>query len=183
VTALPGHNPLDHLVPDQEKLLRRFGAWQQEWDEPQTEETENAFIAQVRFAIQCYKRGLTPLEVRWELAEQFGRRCRIIRVEKAAQRALVEASKAPRETQLALVAIQRATVIQEAMKDRQWGPALRGIDRQGDVLGELNPEAGLSADDLRLVVEIEGDDPPLPAGEGEPIQGEQEQAEAAETEA
>jgi hypothetical protein len=182
MTALPAHDPPDHQRDDQEKLLRTFGAWQQEWDETADDAIQSAdFATQVKFAIQCHAEGMDELLVRWKLIEQFGRRCRIGLVEAAVDRALKASRRLSREAKLAKVELQRSRAIQGALAAGEWGSAMRGIDRQGDALGELSAEAGLSADDLRLVVEIEGESLPLEPGTGEPIQGEQEQAEMAET--
>jgi len=182
MAALPAHNPLHHDTDDAEKILRVFGEWQQEWDEPNGAIQDDAFAAQVQFAIQCYSDGMLPLAVRWKLAETYGKRCKIGQVERAVQKALLSLDKAPRELQLALVRLQRANVLQKAMACGQLGVALKALDREGDRLGELSGESGLGPDDLRLTVEIEGDGAlPLEPGTEEAIQAPTEQAETVET--
>lgn len=167
MTALPGHDPVDaHVLPDSERILRAHGGWQREWDE-----SKHAIHAQdppehdeqVKFAIQCYARGLLPIQVRWELAERYGRACRIGSVQRSAERAIQAAAEAPAPWRRAQVALMRQTAIQGAIQDRAWGAAGAMIARAGEVAGELDREATLSPEDLRLVVAIEGDeDTPLP---------------------
>jgi hypothetical protein len=184
MTALPAHNPLHHDTDDAEKILRVFGEWQQEWDENGNNAIQDTdFAAQVKYAIQLYGQFKTPLEVRWLLAEAYGRKCRVKRVQEAAQAALLAQESVPRETRLAIIGYQRSQVAQAALACGQLGVALKALDRAGDVLGELSAESGLGADDLRLVVEIEGDGEglPLPAGDGDAIQADTEQLETAET--
>jgi hypothetical protein len=188
MAALPAHNPFSHDTDDAEKILRVFGEWQEQWDENGNCAIQDTdFAAQVKYAIQLYGKFKTPLEVRWELAETYGRKCRVKRVEQAAQAALLAQESVPRETRLAIIGYQRAQVAQAALACGQLSVALKALDRAGDVLGELSAESGLGADDLRLVVEIEGDGEglPLPASDGESIQaqaGELETAETGETE-
>jgi hypothetical protein len=186
VVALPPHNPPDHHAPDSERLLRTFGTWHREWDEsPIHADSPADRDEQIKFAIQQYANGLLPIQVRWALAEQFGRDCQITRVQKAAERTIQAQQQQPPELRRALVAIQRQRAIQGAIQAGMWGPALAGLARAGDVAGELAGDAGLSPDDLRLVVAIEGDDAmPLPAGQGEPLAAETgETGETGETEA
>jgi hypothetical protein len=44
----------------------------------------------------------------------------------------------------------------------QWGAALRGLDRAGEIAGELRESAGLSEEDLVLTVTVEAESHPLP---------------------
>ena len=183
MVALPPHNPLDHHAPDSERLLRTFGTWQTQWDEnPAHADTPADKDEQVRFAIQAYADGCLPIQVRWKLAEQFGRDCQITRVQKAAEKAIQAQQQQPPELKRALIAVQRQRAIQGAIQAGQWNAALSGLARAGDVAGELSGDAGLTADDLRLVVAIEGEDAmPLPAGQGEPVAAETAETETVET--
>lgn len=190
MTALPGHDPVQpHVLPDSERILRAHGGWQREWDERKPAIQEQVLPEhdeQVKYAIQLYARGLLPIQVRWELAERFGRDCRIGSVQRSAERAIQSASEAPAPLRRAQVALMRQTAIQGAIQDRCWGPALAGIARAGEVAGELDREAQLGPEDLRLVVAIEGDeDTPLPPASadtnadqtGEPADTDSDQAE------
>jgi hypothetical protein len=47
----------------------------------------------------------------------------------------------------------------------QWGAALKGLDRAGEIAGELRESAGLSDEDLVLTVAIEPESHPLPPAE------------------
>jgi hypothetical protein len=181
VVALPPHDS-DHLAGDSERLLRSFGQWQTEWDEPSKDNLDAGFKAQVNFAIQRIINGAGPIKLRFALAEQFGERCQTRRVASAAYKAIQDASALPADVQRAVIATQRSEAIQGAIQDRMWGAALAGLARAGEVAGELREDVGLSADDLRLVVEIEGDAAPLPAGETEPLTAETAETETAETE-
>lgn len=183
MVALPGHSPLDPSTPDSERILRTFGHWEREWDERTIQSDEpQGFAEQVKYAIQCYENGQMPIQVRWSLAEKFGHSCRIRRVCRAAEVAIQGQQEQPAELRRALIAIQRQRAIQGAIQDRAWGPALAGLARAGDVAGELSGEAGLSPEDLRLVVAIEGEELTLPAGQGEPVAAETGETETVETE-
>jgi hypothetical protein len=54
----------------------------------------------------------------------------------------------------------------------EWGAALKGLDRAGEIAGELRESAGLSDEDLVLTVAIEGEAPALPMGETAETEGE-----------
>lgn len=178
MTALPGHSWHDPTAPDSERLLRTFGGWQREWDESAIQaEQEPEYHDQVKYAVELYGRGFLPIEVRWELAERYGRACSIGRVQKAAERAIQAVQEQPPELRRALVAHQRQKAIQGALQDRAWGPAGAMLARAGEVAGELGEELGLSPEDLRLTVEIEDETPTLPADQRAAIQGEPEPAE------
>jgi len=166
--ALPSHSWHDPTAPDSERLLRTFGGWRREWDEAAIEsQQEPEYQEQVKFAIQCYARGLMPLEVRWELAEKYGRACSIGRVQRAAEKAIQATQETPPELRRALIGLTRQKAIQGALEDRAWGPAGSMLARAGDAAGELNGELSLGAEDLVLTVEIEGDAPPLPEGKAD----------------
>jgi hypothetical protein len=111
-------------------------------------------------------KGLTPTQVRLELAEKHPECRSPQKAIQGALRAIQADEEGSREHRARLVAIQRQTAIQGAIQDRAWG-AVRGLLADaGAVAGELDPELSLSRDDLRLIVEIEGD-PLLEAGQGE----------------
>jgi len=180
VVALPPHDS-DHLAGDSERLLRSFGEWRSEWDEPSKDDLSAGFRAQVNFAIQRVVNGAGPIRLRFALAEKFGERCQMKRVSQAAYRAIQDAAQLPAEVQRAVIATQRSEAIQGAIQDRAWGAAGSMLARAGDAAGELREDAGLAPDDLRLVVEIEGEQMPLPAGETEPLTAETPETEMVET--
>jgi hypothetical protein len=103
------------------------------------------------------------------------------RVATAAYKAIQDASALPADVQRAVIATQRQEAIQGAMADRAWGAVGSMLARAGEVAGELREDAGLVPEDLRLVVEIEGDQTPLPAGETEPLTAETAETEMVET--
>jgi hypothetical protein len=69
-----------------------------------------------------------------------------------------------------MVAAARQVAIQGALATRDWGPALKGLERAGEIAGELRESAGLSEEDLVLTVSVE--QPVLPAGESQPVSDE-----------
>ena len=78
------------------------------------------------------------------------------------------AEGAPAELRRAMVAAARQTAIQGALARGEWGAALRGLDRAGEIAGELRESAGLSEGDLVLTVTVEeAPSPPLPGETGE----------------
>jgi hypothetical protein len=84
-----------------------------------------------------------------------------------------------------MVAAQRQQAIQGALADGQWGAALRGLDRAGEIAGELRESAGLSEEDLVLTVSVEAEPVAIQEGDSQPVSGETESdltAETAETE-
>jgi hypothetical protein len=84
-----------------------------------------------------------------------------------------------------MVAAQRQQAIQGALADGQWGAALKGLDRAGEIAGELRESAGLSEEDLVLTVSVEEPIQGLPGGDPQPVSGETDDnltAETAETE-
>jgi hypothetical protein len=180
VVALPPHDS-DHYAGDSERLLRSFGQWQTEWDEPSQNNLDANFKEQVNFAIQRIINGIGPIRLRFALAEQFGERCQVKRVATAAYKAIQDASQLPADVQRAVIATQRQEAIQGAIQDRAWGAVGSMLARAGEVAGELREDAGLAPDDLRLVVEIEGEQMPLPAGETEPLSTETAETEMVET--
>jgi hypothetical protein len=56
-----------------------------------------------------------------------------------------------------MVAAARQRAIQGALSAGDWGQALKGLERAGEIAGELRESAGLSDDDLVLTVTVEGD--------------------------
>lgn len=178
MTALPGHDPVDaHLLPDSERILRAHGGWQTEWDERRDnaiqENNPAEYDDQVQYAIELYAAGKLPIQVRWALAERYGRECRIGSVQRSAEKAIQSAAEAPAPFKRAQAHLLRHTAIQGSLRDCAWGPAMQGINRLGEVAGELDREAALTADDLLLTVAIEGDgDLMLPPGDSVPVSGE-----------
>ena len=69
-----------------------------------------------------------------------------------------------------MVAASRQAAIQGAIADHAWGAALKGLERAGEIAGELRESAGLSEEDLVLTVSVE--QPVLPAGESQPVSDE-----------
>lgn len=152
-----------HLLPDSERLLRRHGAWVASWD-ASDQESDVAFDVIIKAAFNAYSRGLLPIQVGWDLAEKFpqlpARELR--RAQRAAEKALAAAETAPPELRRAMVAATRAQAIQGALAAGEWSAALRGLDRAGEIAGELRESAGLGEEDLCLTVMIEAPPAPLP---------------------
>lgn len=169
-----------HLLPDSERLLRTHNAWAATWDQSDKEE-EFDFDTQVQIAYKHYAAGLSPIQVKWRLqADNPTLPARqIARIQRAAEKALVAAEGAPAELRRAMVAAARQAAIQGALGRGDWGAALRGLDRAGEIAGELRESAGLSDADLVLTVTVEEAPPPLPGETGEAagiLTGETEQA-------
>jgi len=66
-----------------------------------------------------------------------------------------------------MVAATRQAAIQGALRTGDWGQALKGLERAGEIAGELRESAGLSEEDLILTVTVE--QPALSAGESQPV--------------
>jgi hypothetical protein len=79
-----------------------------------------------------------------------------------------------------MVAAARQQAIQGALADGQWGAALKGLDRAGEIAGELQESANLSEEDLVLTVSVEAHSE-LPGGDSQPVAGENERDLAPET--
>lgn len=158
-----------HLLPDSERLLRRHGAWVASWD-ASDQESDVVFDDLVKAAFNAYSRGLLPIQVRWYLAEKFTHLPArdLARAQRAAEKALAAAETAPPELRRAMVAAARAQAIQGALAAGEWSAALRGLDRAGEIAGELRESAGLGEEDLRLTVTIENPPAPLPGHSGAP---------------
>lgn len=156
-----------HCRPDSERLLRAHSAWVAAWDGSSDIQDETAFDDLVKLAFSSYCQGLLPIQVRWRLAELHSSLpARVLRrAQRQAERLLLAAESAPPELRRAQVAAARQTAIQGALAAGDWGPALRGLDRAGEIAGELREGAGLAADDLALTVAIEAESVPLPAGD------------------
>jgi len=167
MTQLPPHYTDDPEALDSERLLRAFGVWRPEYEQRTEVLPPPAdFVQHVACAYRAFMKGLTPTQVRLELAEKHPECRSPQKAIQGALRAIQADEEGSREHRARLVAIQRQTAIQGAIQDRAWG-AVRGLLADaGAVAGELDPELSLSRDDLRLIVEIEGD-PLLEAGQGE----------------
>lgn len=154
--------PVHHL-PDSERLLKTHGAWRVSWDATAQQEEEAAFNGLLEAVFNWYASGLLPVQVSWRLAQQAAHlpaRERA-RIQRAAEKALCAAETAPPELRRAMVAATRQRAIQGALADGEWSAALRGLDRAGEIAGELRESAGLGEEDLRLVVSIEAPVPEL----------------------
>lgn len=153
-----------HFLPDSERLLKAHNAWIASWDNSDQEE-EPDLDAIIKEAFNLYAGGLSPVEVKWRLQELHSSLpARVLsRAQRAAERALCAAESAPAELRRAMVAAGRQRAIQGALAAGDWGPALKGLDRAGEIAGELRESAGLSADDLVLRVEIETGETEPPA--------------------
>ncbi len=159
-----------HTLPDSERILRRHDAWIAEWDQTTTEESEETiFHALVKRAFNLYSDGYVPIQVRWMLQEESPSLPASLRgrAQRRAEKALTAAETAPPELRRALVAAQRQRAIQGALAAGEWSAALKGIDRAGEIAGELRESAGLGDGDLVLTVAIEAPTQSLPAPETE----------------
>ena len=177
-----------HFLPDSERLLRTHNAWVADWD-LSNQESEEApdFDALVEKAFTLYARGLLPIQVKWKLRQDHSSLpARLLsRAQRHAEQALCAAESAPPELRRAMVAAQRQQAIQGALADGQWGAALRGLDRAGEIAGELRESAGLSEEDLQLTVTVEAEPVAIQEGDSQPVSGETGAdltAETAETE-
>lgn len=162
----------DHCRPDSERLLRAHNAWQASWDQSDKEEAPDVEML-VKQAFNHYSMGLSPIQVRWRLAEEHPTLpARTLScIQRRAEAALLAAESAPAELRRAMVAATRQQAIQGALAAGQFGAALKGLDRAGEIAGELRESAGLSEGDLVLTVAIE-DPATLPAGDSQPVSAE-----------
>jgi hypothetical protein len=130
----------------------------------------------IKVAFNEYASGMLPIQVRWHLDARYPRvaPATLRRAQRRAEGALLAAEQAPPELRRAQVAAARAKAIQGALAAGEWGPALKGLDRAGEIAGELRESAGLSEGDLVLTVTVEQ---PAPS----PLPGEPETAETEET--
>lgn len=175
-----------HCRPDSERLLRAHNAWQASWDKSDEEEAPD-IDALIQEAFNLYSDGLLPIQVRWRLATAHPYLpARVLtRAQRRAEAALVAAESAPPELRRAMVAAARQRAVQGALACREWGPALKGLERAGEIAGELRESAGLAEEDLVLTVTVE-DAGSLPAGDSQPVASETGailKAETLETEA
>ena len=172
-----------HLLPDSERLLRTHGAWVASWDTSDSESEDSSTEALIKEAFNLYSSGLLPIQVKWRLAEDHPLLpARVIaRCQRHAEKALAAAESAPAELRRAMVAAQRQRAIQGALAAGDWGPALKALERAGEIAGELREASGLSESDLVLTVAIEEPAPPLPASESEPVSGENGESLTVET--
>jgi hypothetical protein len=110
-----------------------------------------------------------PVQVRWKLAKAHSHlsNTTLTRIQRRAEKALMSAESAPPELRRAMVAAARQTAIQGALATRDWGPALKGLERAGEIAGEMRESAGLSEEDLVLTVSVEA--PAIAAGESQPV--------------
>jgi hypothetical protein len=156
-----------HLLPDSERLLRTHSSWVASWDASDKEEEGTDYDALVEEAFDLYAQGKEPIEIKLELARKHSgipTRTRN-RAQRDAEDRLAAAETAPPELRRARVAAARWRCIQGAMAAGQWGAALKGLDRAGEIAGELRESAGLSDEDLVLTVAIEPESHPLPPAE------------------
>ena len=164
-----------HCRPDSERLLRAHNAWVAEWDASAQQEEAPDFDALVKEAFNLYARGMLPIQVRWRLAEAHSSlpARTLARAQRHAEKALCAAESAPPELRRAMVAAARQEVVQGAMAAGDWGAALRGLDRAGEIAGELRESAGLSEEDLVLTVQVEAP-AELPGSDSHPVAAENE---------
>lgn len=156
---------------DSERFLRVHNAWHAPWDE--SDKPEEDIEGLTKEAFNWYSMGLSPIQVRWRLREshpslpvkQLGR------AQRAAEKALLAAEQAPPDLRRAMVAAARQTAIQGALATGEWGAALRGLERMGEIAGEARLESGLSESDLTLVVTVE-DASVLPPDDSETVSAE-----------
>ena len=169
-SALPAH-----LLTDCERLLRTHKTWVAAWDNSIQEE-EPDINEIIKVAFNEYASGLLPIQVRWHLDARYPRvaPATLRRAQRRAEGALLAAEQAPPELRRAQVAASRAKAIQGALAAGEWGAALKGLDRAGEIAGELRESAGLSEGDLVLTVTVEQ---PAPSS----LPGEPETAETEET--
>lgn len=160
-----------HCRPDSERLLRAHNAWVADWDASAQEIEEPDFDALVKEAFDLYAYGLLPIEVRWKLAEAHSSlpARTLARAQRHAERALCAAESAPPELRRAMVSAARQRVIQGAIQAGDWAAALRGLDRAGEIAGELRESAGLAEEDLVLTVQVEEPAPELPGSDSQPV--------------
>jgi len=172
-SSLSRINPIpSYCRPDSERLLRTHNAWQASWDNS-AETTEAPDLeALTQEAFNYYASGLLPVQVRWRLGEAHSHlsNATLTRIQRKAEKALVAAESAPPELRRAMVAAARQTAIQGAIASRDWGPALKGLERAGEIAGEMRESAGLGEEDLILTVTVE--QPAIAAGESQPVSGE-----------
>jgi len=154
-----------HFLPDSQRLLMAHGAWSASWDASNNgaDNEPATFNDLARVAFDCYCDGMLPIQVRWALAERYpDLPARLLaRAQRRAESDLCAAETAPPELRRAMVAAARQKAIQGALAAGQWGAAMRGLDRAGEIAGELRESAGLGEEDLRLVVSIEAPVPEL----------------------
>jgi hypothetical protein len=163
-----------HLLPDSERLLKTHNAWIADWDLSNQEE-EPALETLIQKAFNLYARGLLPIQVRWELSTDHpSLPARVLtQVQRHAEKALCAAESAPPELRRAMVAAARQRAIQGALATGEWGAALKGLDRAGEIAGELRESAGLAQEDLVLTIQVE-DLESLPSSESQPVSAETE---------
>lgn len=162
----------DHCRPDSERLLRAHNAWQASWDQSDKEEAPDIEML-VKEAFNHYSSGLSPIQVRWRMAEEHPTLpARTLgRIQRRAETALLAAESAPAELRRAMVAATRQKAIHGALAAGQYGAAFKALDRAGEIAGELRESAGLSEGDLILTVAIE-DPATLPAGDSQSVSAE-----------
>ena len=172
-SSLSRINPIPiHCRPDSERLLRTHNVWQSSWDQSSESEEAPDIEALTKEAFNYYASGLLPVQVRWKLGEAhpYLPNTTLTRIQRRAEKALMAAESAPPELRRAMVAATRQAAIQGAIATRDWGPALKGLERAGEIAGEMRESAGLSEEDLVLTVSIEA--PAIAAGESQPVSDE-----------
>lgn len=161
-----------HCLPDSERLLLAHNVWQAPWDESDKEPAPPDIQELTEKAFNYYRQGLLPIQVKWRLQEEFpSLPARLLaRAQRGAEGAMMAAERAPAELRRAQVALARQTAIQGALAAGEWNAALRGLDRAGEIAGELREASGLSEEDLVLTVSVEQEPPAsLPAGESQSV--------------
>lgn len=166
--------------------MRAHNVWAAEWDKSNEEEEAPDLNALIQEAFNLYSDSLSPIQVRWRLQDRYpALPARLIaRAQRGAERALLAAESAPADLRRAMVAAARQRAVHGAMAAGQWGAALKGLERAGDVAGELREAAGLTEEDLVLSVVVE--QPALAQGDSQrvsPETGASLTAETAETQA
>jgi hypothetical protein len=152
--------------------LRTHNAWQASWDQSSENEEAPDLEALTKEAFSYYASGLLPVQVRWKLGEAHPclPNTTLTRIQRRAEKALLAAESAPPELRRAMVAAARQTAIQGAIRTGEWGMALKGLERAGEIAGEMRESAGLSEEDLVLTVSVE--QPAIAAGESQPVSDE-----------
>lgn len=160
-----------HLLKDSERLLRThnvFAPWDgsdKETDPPDENEA-------IKVAFNFYCSGFLPIQVRWKLQQAFPHFSprKLAAIQRRAEADLLAADSAPADLRRAQVAAARQTAIQGALAAGDWSAALRGLQRAGEIAGELREAASLTEEDLTLTVVVEEASPASPIAGSESVQ-------------
>jgi hypothetical protein len=94
----------------------------------------------------------------------------LAKARRGAERELRAAESAPPELRRAMIAAARQRAIQGALASGDWGMALKGLERAGEIAGELRESAGLGEEDLVLTVSVESEEGMvLPEAQSQPV--------------